>query len=103
MKGTKQIAVLVAVASSWSLGPATIATAAIKSWNGGTGSWSVSTNWFASGVPQANDEVRIAHVDGGARTVTYDYTGSPIALGELRINLTGAGATTNTLSMPTNS
>ncbi len=71
------------------------------------GDWSTGNNWSATsaagvdnaGAPTAGEAVNIVHTDGTARTVTYDISAPTIGL--LSINLIGAGATTNTLSMPT--
>lgn len=79
---------------------ATVATAAVKNWTDGTGNWIVGANWSGGTVPMAGDQVNIVFTDGVARTVTYDVTAPN--LGALTIDLTGAGATTNTLSIAAN-
>ncbi len=87
--------------------PATVAQGANFWKNGVTaGDWSTGSNWSATsaagvddaGAPTASEAVNIVHTDGTARTVTYDVNAPTIGL--LSINLMGAGATTNTLSMP---
>jgi T5SS/PEP-CTERM-associated repeat protein len=84
--------------------------AATKFWKDSipTGAWSTSTNWSAvsaagtdnGGAPLAGEPALIAHTSGVAHTVTV--FGSTPAMGQLAIDLTGAGATTNTLSLTTN-
>ena len=75
------------------------------------GSWGNGFNWSATsatgadnaGRPVANDTVNITPTDGANHTVTYDI-GTPLTLTQLNVDLTGAVATTATLSMsmPTN-
>ena len=74
--------------------------AAARNWNVVNGNWSLGTNWSPSGTPTSGEATNIAFTDGTARTVTYDFA-SP-TLGLFAIDLTGAGTTTNTLSMPNN-
>ena len=72
------------------------ALGAADSWTDGTGNWSLAANWSA-GVPTSLS-VSISNNDAVNRTVTYDYTGSPVTLGQIGINNSGGG--TDTLSMP---
>ncbi len=73
-----------------------------------SGNWSNGNNWSAvsaagadnGGVPVASEQTRIVNTDGVARTVTLD-TNTP-SLGLVAIDLTGAGTTANTLSIPNN-
>jgi T5SS/PEP-CTERM-associated repeat protein len=91
------------------LGPATVAHAT-KYWKNSVvnGTWNTGNNWSAvsaagadnGGVPVGGEGVNIAHTDGTARTVTYDVNAP--AIGVLSIDLTGAGAAANTLSIPNN-
>jgi hypothetical protein len=70
-----------------------------------SGSWSTSSNWSAvsaagadnGGAPVASEPVNIVHTNGVAHTVTL-FVNTP-SLGLLSIDLTGAGAATNTLSI----
>jgi T5SS/PEP-CTERM-associated repeat protein len=75
------------------------APAADKNWIGGSGNWSPG-NWSPAGVPGAGDTVNIAHNDGTARIVTLN-TNTP-GLGLVHIDLTGAGTSGNSVSMPNN-
>jgi hypothetical protein len=68
------------------------------------GNWSVAANW-STGVPVAGDFVDIEESDNDARTVGYDYTGPPVTLSGLYIDLTDGTTTTtatNTLSITAN-
>ena len=73
-----------------------------------TGTWNTSNNWSAvsaaggdnGGTPIANEAVDIVNTDGTAHTVTYNVNAP--SLGLLSIDLTGAGITTNTLSITSN-
>jgi hypothetical protein len=101
------IATLIAV--QWALPPSARAT---KFWKNGavTGAWSTGNNWSAfsaaggdnGGAPAQSEAVNIVNTDGTARTVTYDVDAPALGYGLLSIDLIGAGATTNTLSMPNN-
>ena len=95
------------------LGPATVAQAANRFWKNSVvspGSWINGNNWSATsaigvdnaGAPAANDAAHIRPTDGQNHTITYDYMGAAITLGGLYVDLTGAGATTTTLSMSGN-
>jgi T5SS/PEP-CTERM-associated repeat protein len=89
---------------------ASTANAAIKFWKNSvtSGTWNTSNNWSAvlaaggdnGGVPVAGEPVRIVHTNGAAHLVTLNAT-TP-TLGPLAIDLTGPGATTNTLSITSN-
>jgi len=71
-------------------------------WTDGTGNWNTPGNWSA-GVPGSGVDVNIVDSGNVSRTVTYDYTGPPVALDGLIIDLTGgSGSATNTLSMSAN-
>ena len=90
-----------------SFGTRPVLAATTDTWTDGTGNWSTAANWTntSSGhtVPAAGDTVNIGPFgDGVARTVTYDYTGAAVMLAQLDVDLTGAGATTTTLSMSAN-
>ncbi|MBE3098135.1 MAG: autotransporter-associated beta strand repeat-containing protein, partial [Planctomycetes bacterium] len=75
------------------------ATAATKTWIGGTGQWDVSANWNPNGQPQAGNDVYLTQIDATDWTVTYYNTLNPTALlKSLRIDATGPG--TMTLDMP---
>src|SRR4051812_13769768 len=99
------------LAALMALSPATVAQAANKFWKNSvvTGNWSTGANWSATsatgvdnaGAPVANDTVNIRPTDGANHTVTYDV-GSPLTLTQLNVDLTGALATTATLSMSAN-
>jgi T5SS/PEP-CTERM-associated repeat protein len=68
------------------------------------GNWSDAANW-STGVPVAGDFVDIEESDNIGRTVVYDYTGSPVTLNALNIDLTDGTTTTtatNTLSITAN-
>ena len=91
---------LVAEAAALSLGRP--ASATTRAWNTGDGSWNVAGNWSPAGVPIAGDTVAIGFGDGIARTVTYDYTGAPVTLNSLGLDLTGGSSTTMALSMSAN-
>lgn len=70
-----------------------------------SGNWGTVGNWSATSaagadnaaLPVANEQVRIVNTDGVARTVMLDI--NPPSLGLVSIDLTGAGATTNMLSL----
>src|SRR5262245_35071856 len=101
--GSFTLALMVALAPA-------VATAANFYWKDSvvTDNWSNGNNWSAvsaagadnAGAPTLNGAVNIVNTDGTARTATYDV--SAPAIGLLSIGLTGAGTTTNTLSMPGN-
>ncbi|HEX3601560.1 MAG TPA: hypothetical protein VHU84_15520 [Lacipirellulaceae bacterium] len=73
-----------------------------------SGNWSTSNNWSASsaagtdngGVPTSGEPVRIVFTDGTPRTVTYDVNAPTIGL--LSVDLTGAGTSAATFSVPNN-
>lgn len=102
-------AMCVAVLMLW---PAMVASAATRYWrnNAGSTSWNVAANWSSvsaadvnpanNGVPLGGEPVNLVHTDGTARTVTYNVNAPSIGL--LSIDLTGAGAATDTLSIPNN-
>jgi fibronectin-binding autotransporter adhesin len=77
--------------------------AATRSWNNGSGNWSVAGNWSPAGVPTAGDTANITLTDGISRTINYDYTGPAITLGNLIVDLQNyTGADTTTFAMTTN-
>jgi hypothetical protein len=77
--------------------------AATRSWNDGSGNWSVAGNWSPAGVPTAGDTANITLTDGISRTINYDYTGPAITLGNLIVDLQNyTGADTTTFAMTTN-
>ena len=83
---------------------------AAKFWKNsvGSGNWSTGNNWSASsaaatdngGVPTSGEPVRIVFTDGTPRTVTYDVNAPTIGL--LSVDLTGAGTSAATFSVPNN-
>ncbi|HMO83571.1 MAG TPA: hypothetical protein PKC18_01490 [Lacipirellulaceae bacterium] len=77
-----------------------VSRAAVKNWVGGTGNWSVGSNWNGGTVPASGDTVNITPTDGVPRTVTYNIA-SP-TLQSLTVDLTGAGANRTTLELPGN-
>jgi fibronectin-binding autotransporter adhesin len=101
LRGVAMLVVLGLVSSS---------AQATKFWKNSivTGNWNTGNNWSATsaagadnaGVPVGGDVVNIVSTDGTARTVTYNV--SAPSLGTLSIDLTGTGATTNTLSITGN-
>lgn len=80
--------------------PAAVAPAAVKTWNSGSGNWSVPGNWTLAGVPASGDAVNIVNTDGAARTVALDV--STPSLGLTALDLTGPGSAANTLSITSN-
>jgi hypothetical protein len=94
-----RVAVAAAVAS---LGSVHLSLAQ-DNWIAGDGNWSVASNWSPANVPGPGDDVYITPDDGVNRTITYDYTGSPITLSSLTVDLTNAvGTASNVLSMSAN-
>ena len=87
--------VVIALVLLW---PDAAGVAVAKNWNVVNGNWSVPGNWSPSGLPASGEATNIVFTNGVARTVTYDVAAP--SLGLLTIDLTGAGATTNTLSIP---
>ena len=76
------------------------AFAAIKDWNDGSDNWSNAAAWTPAGVPGTGGHAHIVFGDGVARTVTYDYAGPAITLGNVSVDLTGPGIDATTLTMP---
>ena len=70
------------------------ATAADKTWTGGTGQWDVSGNWTPSGQPVAGDDVYLTQADTTYLTVVcYHSATTPSSpLNSLYIDSTGTGA-----------
>jgi hypothetical protein len=68
-----------------------------STWNTGSGSWSTAGNWTASGTPGAADSVYINETDGFSRAITYDYTGTPVTLNMLTVDLTNYTGTASTV------
>lgn len=103
---TKRILIVTILA----LGMPSAASAATKFWKDSVpvGAFGTSTNWSAvsaagtdnGGSPLAGEPAVIAHTNGVAHTVTV--FGSTPAMGLFSIDLTGAGATTNTLTVSNN-
>ncbi len=78
------------------------ASAATSTWTDGSGNWSLAANW-SGGVPVAASVVNITLTDGVGRNITYDYTGAPVTLGTLTVDLTNfTGSATTLLSMSAN-
>src|SRR5262249_5566498 len=73
--------------------------AVTKDWNDGTGNRSTDASWTPAGVPGAGDNAHITFDDGVGRTVTYDYAGPAIVLGNLSVDLTGMSTDGTTLTM----
>jgi T5SS/PEP-CTERM-associated repeat protein len=59
--------------------------AASRTWNTGSGNWSVSTNWNPNGVPVTGDDAKVLLNIGGA--VNYDYTGAAVTLNSLTLDI----------------
>ncbi len=74
--------------------------AVAKNWSAGDGDWNVAGNWSPATLPTLSEAVNIAFTDGSPRTVNYNV--SAPSLGLLTIDLTGAGASASTLSIPGN-
>jgi T5SS/PEP-CTERM-associated repeat protein len=74
-----------------------------RSWNGGSGDWSVPALWNPNGLPGSGDETFISPTDGVSRTVTYNYAGPTVTLQALLLDLTGPPGAATTLAMPGNS
>jgi hypothetical protein len=82
----------------------TVARAQTSNWNVGSGNWNTPGNWDPTGVPGAGDTVDIINFDGVPRTITYNYTGPAVTLGDITIDLYGStSGGANTLSMSSNS
>ncbi|HZZ43529.1 MAG TPA: dockerin type I repeat-containing protein [Tepidisphaeraceae bacterium] len=66
---------------------ATIWASHAATFSANTGNWSTASNWYHSTLPDSGANVYLAHntTTTGARTVTYDYTGSPITLASLTL------------------
>jgi hypothetical protein len=73
--------------------------AATKDWSDGSDNWSTDAAWTPVGVPAAGDNAHIIFSDGVARTVTYDYAGPAIVLGNVSVDLTGPGTDATILTM----
>jgi hypothetical protein len=61
----------------------------VNSWNSPTGSWSTATNWAGGHVPVAGEAAYLSVADENTRTVTYDYTGPAVKLGDFLVNADG--------------
>jgi len=69
----------------------------------GGGSWSAAGSWNPGGVPIAGDAAYLSFGDGVSRTINYDYTGAPITLYSVDLDLADAnGTAATTLSMSGN-
>jgi hypothetical protein len=75
------------------------AQAATKNWIDGSDNWYVDANWSPAGQPETGDDVNIVFSDDVARTVAYSYDGPSVALGALKIDMTGPG--TNEVALTT--
>jgi hypothetical protein len=76
-------------------------------WNADDGNWSVAGNWNPASVPGAGDDVSIAFSDLVNRTINYDYTGAPVALDSLTLDMTNfsggnSGTASSVLTMSAN-
>jgi T5SS/PEP-CTERM-associated repeat protein len=70
---------------------------------GNGNSWSAAASWNPGSAPVAGDAVYLSYGDGASRTINYDYTGAPITLYSVSIDLeNGAGTAATTLSMAAN-
>ena len=76
------------ITAFWSATLLTAVKATAKDWNGGSGNWSVPGNWTPAGVPGAGETVNLIP-SGFVPTITYDYTGSAVTLGDLTVNQSG--------------
>jgi hypothetical protein len=92
------------LAAATAVGPIGVAPALGQDqWIAGDGNWSVPGNWSPGNVPGAGDDVDITFTDGVNRTVNYDYTGAPVTLNSLTVNLTNSiGTSSSVLSMSAN-
>jgi hypothetical protein len=90
------------------------ARAGVSYWKNGVtaGNWSNGNNWSAAsaagadnaGVPGVGAFALISHTDGVPHTIAYDYTGPPVSLAGLNIDLTGGvPEATTTFTMAANS
>jgi hypothetical protein len=69
----------------------------------GGGSWSAAADWTQGGVPTAGEAVYLTFADGVSRTINYDYTGTPLTLYSVNLDLeNGNGSAATTLSMTAN-
>jgi hypothetical protein len=78
------------------------ATAQLKDWMAGSGDWSNGDNWNPAGVPVAGDTVNLIFTDDVERTINYDYTGPPILINQLWLDMTGIGTNLPTLNIAAN-
>jgi len=80
-----------------------LALATTYNWNGGFGNWNSGGNWIPFGIPRVGDIANVTNTLGAAQTVTYNYTGTAVALNTLTIDLSGnTGAGSETLAISTN-
>jgi hypothetical protein len=94
---------LLLTAAASVLCPAVLAFAGSDSWSAGDGNWSEADNWSPANVPEAGDDVDIEFADGVNRTINYDYTGAPVTLNSLTLDLTNfSGTTSSVLSISAN-
>ncbi len=99
------VMVLAAWAFVWTAGVRESRAATTDTWTTASGSWSTSANWTNASnghtVPAAGDTVNITLTNGTPLTVTYNFTGAAISLGNLTLDLTGGSAgATATFTMP---
>jgi hypothetical protein len=68
-----------------------------------SGSWSATANWSPNRAPAAGDAAYLEFSDAVSRTIDYDYTGSPVSLYSVVVDLTaGAAGASTTLSIAGN-
>lgn len=99
----KRMASMVLAASTIA-GLGASAHATNRTWNVGSGSWSVGTNWNPTGAPANGDTAFLTSTDGAARTVTYDNANAALVFANVVVNASSGGTFTldqSTLSLST--
>jgi hypothetical protein len=71
-------------------------------WQVGDGNWSTPANWDSGVVPGNGDTINIGVSNSASFTVTYDYTGTPVTVSSLTLDMNNTAGTA-TLFMPRNS
>jgi hypothetical protein len=71
-------------------------------WIAGSGDWSNGANWDPMGVPVGGDDVNLVFNDDVERTINYDYSGPPVLINQLRVDMVSAGTNQPTLSIGAN-
>jgi hypothetical protein len=76
-----------------------VLAAAQTNWNTNSANWNTAGNW-TNGVPTTDGELAyITEDDATNRTISYNYNGAAVTLGQLTVSNEGSG--TNSLSMTT--